>query len=87
MGQVSARATDPAWAEHVEEQNADYWADARKALREVPEPAELTAQAAAIAAARKVNETRCAKCDEPRWSHGWKASTLTSACQFEEPSE
>lgn len=53
--------------------------------QDVPEPPELIAQTEAAKKDRAHNETRCADCDRPRWAHGWKASELTQACRFVEP--
>lgn len=56
----------------------------RSVARSIDEPAELTEQAAAHEADRGRREQRCADCDQPRWAHGWKASTLRGGCVFVE---
>lgn len=67
------------------ERGREWWAD-------IPEPPELIAQTAALAAQRAHNEIRCADCDRPRWAHGLTSyvrmadgSLTWVGCRFVEP--
>lgn len=79
-------ANDALLAEHHAEQNADW-----HALRNAPEPPELTAWAEDVAAdraaARAHAQAPCADCGEPRSAqvHFFGASTNRVACRFKEP--
>lgn len=81
----------------IDQQRLDEWwqdeldapsrADYRRRLASIPEPAELTQQCDAIAAAREHNATPCANCNRPRSAHVPDPSRGYGAprCTFQEP--